>query len=156
MNNLKKTSSQKLVYASDHAGLALKKFLLASFDKSIEAIDVGTFSDQSVDYPDFVDLGVKKLRELWGLNSAAVGVFICGSGQGMSMRANKYSDIRAALCWTTEVAQLARRHNDANVLCMGGRLVEEKLALQILKTFVEESFEGGRHATRVKKLGLNC
>lgn len=136
----------KLVIGSDHAGLPLKDFF-KTHRTDIEWIDVGPFNTDSVDYPDYADLVVKK-----SLEEKCLGVLICGSGQGMAIRANKHLEIRAALCWDVEVAKLSRQHNDANILCLGARLIPFNKALEILDVFLKTPFEGGRHFTRVRKL----
>ncbi len=136
----------KLLIASDHAGLSAKSFLKTS-RPDIEWVDLGSHNDEPVDYPDFANKLIKEKLE-----TDVFGVLICGSGQGMSMRANKFPSIRAALCWTTQSAELARSHNDANVLCLAGRLTSNKEALEILNVFIKTPFEGGRHVDRVKKI----
>ncbi len=136
----------KLFIASDHAGLSLKEFL-KNQRRDIEWIDLGPHNSDSVDYPDYADLVAKKV-----IASGDRGILICGSGQGMCMRANKYSQIRAAMCWDTITTRLAREHNDANILCLGGRLIPFGLALEILDVFTKTEFLGGRHAARVEKL----
>ncbi len=141
-------TQMKLLIASDHAGFALKSFLKTSCS-DIEWVDLGPHDDKPVDYPDFADELIKEK-----LKTDAFGVLICGSGQGMSMRANKTLSIRASLCLTVESARLARAHNDANILCLGGRLVSHKDALEILDTFIKTPFEGGRHSNRVKKISI--
>lgn len=145
--------SQKTVYiASDHAGYPIKEFVITEL-KELGCVvkDLGPSSDDRVDYPDFAD---KVCTELQGQMSAA-GVLICGSGQGMAMRANKYLNIRAALCWDRESASLSRQHNDANVLCLGARLLEKSTIQETLQAFVQTEFEGGRHQNRVQKISSN-
>ena len=160
----------KIYLASDHAGIELKSKIVSHLTHGegaqrvqsaigiIEVLDQGPFSTESVDYPDYADLVCHKLRSLRATDTVArpaqFGILICGSGQGMSMRANKFSHIRAALCWDLEVAQLAREHNDANVLCLGARVIEQGLALLILEKFLIQDFAGGRHSARVGKIGL--
>ena len=109
--------------------------------------DQGTYSEESVDYPDYA----KKVSEVV-LRGAAVGILICGTGIGISMAANRHPGIRAALCENEFTARMARAHNDANILCMGGRVVGTALAESIVNTFLSTSFEGGRHARRVDKI----
>jgi ribose 5-phosphate isomerase B len=138
--------------ASDHAGFSLKQKTIQRLElHGHKVYDLGPNSEDSVDYPDYADLLCS-----WYRNEIkkvpTFGVLICGSGQGMVMRANKYSEIRAALCWNLESSQLARQHNDANVLCLGSRLVEESLNLQIVDLFLNTSFSGGRHEGRVTKI----
>lgn len=137
---------QSLYIASDHAGFALKEELKTRMPE-VAWQDLGAYSTSSVDYPDFADRLARAVTA-----SGDQGVLICGSGQGMAIRANRYPTIRAALCWSPEVAKLSRQHNDANVLCLAGRLIDSKANLKILKAFLETSFEGGRHMARVEKL----
>lgn len=137
----------KIFLASDHAGLELKNLIKKHFPK-FEIEDLGTFNEDSVDYPDFADLVAQKLSH----HPSYYGLLVCGSGQGMAIRANRYPHIRAALCWNGETAKLARAHNNANVLCLGGRMLEAEAAFEIIKTFLETGFEGGRHERRVGKL----
>jgi ribose 5-phosphate isomerase B len=111
--------------------------------------DLGVFTSESVDYPDFA---AKLCEEMKTRLEDACGILVCGSGQGMAIRANRYPFIRAALCWNEEVAALSRRHNDANVLCLAGRLTVWSVADRILDTFLKTEFEGGRHQRRVDKL----
>ena len=137
-----------IIMASDHRGYALKEELKTFFNQeNIITIDVGTYSKEPVDYPDFAKLGVAKILE----GKSNVGIFICGTGIGMSIAANRNPKIRAALCLNNKMAELARRHNDANVLCIPGNLKKKK-ALAIVKIFLTTSFEGGRHARRLKKI----
>lgn len=144
----------KLAIASDHAGFALKDFLIKNFKAvPVEWIDLGTNSAESVDYPDFG----RKLADAVAGGAADKGVAICGSGIGISIACNRHSQIRAALCADSTMARLARQHNDANVVCMGERLTGAEVALDILKTFLETNFDGGeRHERRVGKLGSSC
>jgi ribose 5-phosphate isomerase B len=112
-------------------------------------------TSESVDYPDYANLVAEKLLNIKN-NDEAIGVLICGSGQGVAMRANKFKHIRAALCWNKEIAELSREHNNANVLCMGARFVDLKIAEEILIAFIQTKFAGGRHERRVNKLSENC
>lgn len=139
----------KIAIASDHAGFALKDYLIKNFDAvKVEWLDLGTRGAESVDYPDFG----KKLADAVAGGEAKAGVAICGSGIGISIACNRNPKIRAALCTDSTMARLTRLHNDANVLCMGERLTGTEVALDILKTFLETEFEGGRHQRRVDKL----
>lgn len=138
----------KIFIACDHAGLELKNFLVKN-NPNIKFEDLGTNTDESVDYPDFADHVAEKVEK----DKDAFGVLVCGSGQGMAMRANKYQNIRAALTWNEESAKLSRQHNDANVLVLGGRLTDHKLANTMLNVFFNTEFEGGRHTRRVEKVG---
>ena len=133
--------------ACDHGGFALKDHLIKNFPK-IQWLDLGTNSDDRVDYPDYATQLCEKLKD----NPQARGVLVCGSGQGMAMRANKYPHIRAALVWSEDSARLAREHNDANVLCLGARLLDFDLAEELFTLFLETNFEGGRHTGRVEKI----
>lgn len=134
--------------ASDHAGLDLKNHLIEAFPE-LPFENLGTDSTASVDYPDFAEkLGLALKPRL----NDSIGLLICGSGQGMAIRANRFPFIRAALCWNTEVAKLAREHNNANVLVMGGRHTAEQDAEEILKVFLSTDFAGGRHQGRIDKL----
>lgn len=137
---------KKIVLGCDHAGLQLKRILIPLLkDYAVE--DVGTFDETSVDYPDFASAVCQKVK-----SESDMGLLICGSGQGMAMRANKFAHIRAALCWNEEVAALARQHNNANVLCLGARTTSSVDSTKILKAFLETPFEGGRHQKRIEKL----
>jgi ribose 5-phosphate isomerase B len=138
----------KYFIASDHAGWELKEKFKKKFPQ-IEWIDFGTSNgNDSVDYPDFANQVSFALEN----SPETKGILICGSGQGMAIRANKFPWIRAALVWNTETAELARKHNDANIMCIGGRIVSHDIALQCLDTFLNTAFEGGRHQLRVDKL----
>ena len=139
----------KIAIGSDHAGFTQKSktiiFLEGVFGAQV--LDVGTFSKESVDYPDYAHLVAKEV-----LLGADFGVLICGSGNGVSMAANKHKKIRAAVCWTPEISKLAREHNDANILSIPARFVDEKTTQKIIKNFLETAFEGGRHKRRVEKI----
>lgn len=144
----------KIVIASDHAGFELKQKVVAYLKTAHEVVDLGPSSAERCDYPDYADQVVRALGDKIGLESGVCGILICGSGQGMAMRANKYSQVRAALCWNREITELSRQHNDANILCMGSRLISESTACELADVFISTSFEGGRHADRVKKLSV--
>jgi ribose 5-phosphate isomerase B len=135
-----------LLVATDHAGLELKDHLLRAIPE-LPWKDLGTRSPERCDYPDFADKLCPLIKP-----PEIVGVLICGSGQGMAIRANRYSHIRAALCWKPEIAELARAHNDANVLCLGGRVTDHELCEKILLTFLDVPFAGEHHTQRVEKL----
>ena len=133
--------------ASDHAGYNLKSFIKDSF--KIKWIDLGTKNAKnSVDYPDFGYAVAEAVAE----GEAEFGIAVCGTGIGISMACNRHSQIRAALCTDSTMAKLTREHNDANVLCLGERLTGTEVVLDIVKTFLETEFEGGRHMARVDKL----
>ena len=116
--------------------------------KGYEVLDLGTNSEDPVDYPDYANLMAETLKE----GEVKVGVLICGSGLGMSMVANRHKGIRAALCHSSKSAELARLHNDANILVLGGRLIKQKDAMSCLDKFLSTRFEGGRHSKRVSKI----
>lgn len=141
-------SKRKYLIASDHAGFSRKEEIKKAFP-DVTWEDLGTSSEDSVDYPDYADRVAKRITADGGF-----GVLICGSGQGMAMRANRYPKIRAALCWNAEVAKLSREHNDANILCMGSRVIDLETAKQVTSAFIQTEFAGGRHQQRVSKLGV--
>ncbi len=138
----------KLAIASDHAGYNLKQAIKARFS-DIEWVDLGTDSEESVDYPDFGQALGKAIAD----DQAERGIVVCGSGIGISIAANRYPAVRAALCTSPEMAKLARQHNDANVLALGERVIDEATALACVEAFLTTEFEGGRHQGRVSKLG---
>lgn len=139
----------KVAFASDHAGFQLKTELI-TWLKSLEyqILDFGTYSDESVDYPDFAF----PASEAVAAGIADFGVLICGTGTGMSITANKVIGIRAASCTNVEMAKMSRQHNNANVLAIGSRLISLELAKQIVQEFLEGEFEGGRHMIRIEKI----
>ncbi len=142
--------SNFVAIANDHAGLALKIMLLDQIVAcGFAPLDLGTNSADSVDYPDYGDALAKAVAE----SRALFGIAICGSGIGISIAANRHAGIRAALCSSGLAAELSRQHNDANVLCLGARLIGEAEARECVQRFLTTSFEGGRHDARVKKLG---
>ena len=137
--------------ASDHAGFPIKEYvknLLIS--RGIDVKDYGTYSLDSCDYPDFGHALARGMEN----GECQTGIAVCGSGEGISMTLNKHAIIRAALAWMPEIAALARQHNDANVLVMPGRFVSEEQARQIVDTFLETPYEGGRHQRRIEKIPL--
>ena len=139
----------KVAIGCDHAGFPYKDTIIRVLKKeNIEVVDKGTYSEDSVDYPDFVH----PVADLVENGEVDLGVLICGSGNGVSMAANKHQGIRAALCWKNDLAALARQHNDANIISIPARFVSTKLARQMVRTFVSTDFEGGRHARRVGKI----
>lgn len=146
-------STQSIVVASDHAGLSLKDEVVSALrDSGHEVVDLGTHDTQSVDYPDFAHQASTLIQE----GKHRFAVLICGSGVGMAIAANKHSGIRAVVCSEPYSAAMGRRHNDANVLCMGARVVGSGLAMEILDAFLGQEFEGGRHSRRVGKLESSC
>jgi ribose 5-phosphate isomerase B len=139
----------KLVIGSDHAGFELKEYLKEELEKlgySVE--DKGTFSADSTDYPDYAHLVAETIEKDQDKN----GILICGSASGVCMTANKHQGVRAAQCWTPEIASLARQHNNANAVCLPARFIAKELALDIVKAFLNAEFEGGRHERRVNKI----
>jgi ribose 5-phosphate isomerase B len=143
----------KIVVGSDHAGLHLKEHLKGIAEKlGHEIIDVGTHSEESTDYPDYGAAVGRKVIELEQAGAEVRGLCVCGSGIGISIAANKVPGVRAALAYNTTAARLARQHNNANVLCLGERVVGPSVAEDALTTFLDTAFEGGRHARRVDKL----
>jgi ribose 5-phosphate isomerase B len=140
----------KIVLANDHAGFELKTAVKKWLEENkYEVLDLGTYSEESVDYPDFAH---KLATEVENSNGDEEGILICGSGNGVSMAANKHKGIRAALAWTPEIASLAKQHNNANVLSLPARFISESDALKIVKAFFDAKFEGGRHERRVEKI----
>ena len=136
---------------SDHAGFELKKEIIKHLsDNGSTVIDYGCESADSVDYPDYAHAVVDCLLN----GEVTMSMLICGSANGMCMTANKHTDIRAALCWKKEIAELARQHNDANVLCLPARYLSIEDAIDIVNIFMETKFEGGRHEKRVNKINL--
>jgi len=143
------TEAKVVALASDHAGFGLKEELEAALrEMGFEPLDLGCHSVDSVDYPEMADRLIEALRR----GEAERGVVVCGTGIGISMRANRAPHIRAALCHDVTTARMARRHNDANVLALGARIVGPGVAVDCLGAFLETEFEGGRHARRVEKL----
>ena len=145
-------SEKPIGLASDHAGFPLKKYIIDLFnEKGIKYIDFGTFSTESVDYPDFAHPTAQAVED----GKADFGILICGSAQGVTMTANKHQGIRAALCWMTDIAKLARQHNNANVLTLPARFIAYEYAEEIVNTFLATEFEGGRHQGRVDKIACS-
>jgi ribose 5-phosphate isomerase B len=139
----------KLAIGNDHAGSDLKKKIVNLLkDQNIEVINYGTDQNESVDYPDFAHPVGKSIQE----NKVDLAIVICGSGNGVNMVVNKYSKVRSALCWNTELAGLARSHNNANILAIPARFVSEEVAMEMVNTFLTTPFEGGRHQNRVEKI----
>ena len=142
-------SQRTVAIACDHAGFPMKSILKTEMEQSgHHVIDLGTDSEDSVDYPDF---GFA-LADALGKNEANAGVLVCGSGIGISIAANRHPKVRAALVHDALGAKMCRLHNDANVICFGGRMIGEEVAKDCLNIFLETNFEGGRHARRVEKL----
>lgn len=143
----------KILIASDHAGVELKNKLILALRSEDQIEDFGPFSTESVDYPDFADHVCKKLKTSeTEPQLSEFGILICGSAQGMAMRANKFSNIRAALVYNDDTVQLSREHNNANIICIGSRFCEFETALRWINLFKKTSFAQGRHQTRIAKL----
>ena len=138
----------KITIGCDHAGVEYKSKIVDFLEKEgHQVLDVGTHGKESVDYPDYAHMVAEEV-----LAGADFGVLICGSGNGVSMAANKHKGIRAALCWSEEITKLARQHNDANIISIPARFMSLETSTQIIKTFLTEPFEGGRHQRRVEKI----
>jgi ribose 5-phosphate isomerase B len=139
----------KIAIGADHAGFELKEKVREWLTRSgFESKDFGTYSNESADYPDFAHPVASAVEK----KEFDLGILICGSGNGVAITANKHQGIRAAICWTEELASLARQHNDANVLCLPARYISSDLAMKIVDKFLSSSFEGGRHERRVNKI----
>ncbi|MDT0651244.1 ribose 5-phosphate isomerase B [Autumnicola edwardsiae] len=139
----------KIAIGNDHAGTGYKEKVVQYLgNKGIEVINYGTNSEDSVDYPDFVHPVAEDVSN----NKADFGIIICGSGNGANMTANKHQAIRSALCWTAEIAELARSHNNANILSVPARFVSVHQTIDMVKTFLNTGFEGGRHQERIDKI----
>ena len=144
---------QTIAIGCDHAGFPYKDSIVRLLrKKGLEVLDFGTHSPASVDYPDFVHPVSAAVES----GQASLGIVLCGSGNGVAMTANKHQGIRAAVCWKTQLAALARQHNDANVLAIPVRFVSRRLALSMVEAFLNTSFEGGRHAGRVHKIACGA
>ncbi|MCK9453613.1 MAG: ribose 5-phosphate isomerase B [Sulfurimonas sp.] len=139
----------KFYIATDHAGIELKEYTVELLkEKGHEVVDLGPFSKDRVDYPDYAT----KVCEAVLVDNSSHGILICGSGIGMSMAANRYNGIRAALCHDAYTATVARAHNDANILCFGERIIGRGVCESIVDAWIKNSFEGGRHRQRVEKI----
>jgi ribose 5-phosphate isomerase B len=142
---------QIIALASDHAGFDKKEVVRKYFEsKGIKYKDFGCFSAESVDYPEYAHL----IGNAIDRGEYKTGITFCGSGQGISIAANKHQGVRSAVCWNTEIARLARQHNDANICSIPGRFVTDEEAIAIVEAFLSSEFEGGRHLRRVKKIPL--
>ncbi len=138
----------KITIGSDHAGVDYKQKISKYLrNQNHNVKDVGAFGKESVDYPDFAHLVSKDVSE-----QKSLGILICGSGNGVSMAANKHKKIRAALCWNKEISKLARQHNDANIISLPARFLSINECIELVEIFINEPFEGGRHEKRVKKI----
>lgn len=142
----------KIAICSDHAGFGLKSIIEGYLEaQGLEYEDFGTYSEESCDYPDFAHPAAEAIER----GECYPGIAMCGTGNGIAMTLNKHQGIRAALCWNTELAALARQHNDANVLVLPARFIEPEVALAIVDTFLKTGFDGGRHERRIRKIPVN-
>lgn len=142
---------EKIIIASDHAGFRLKEKLVSWLISSrYEVRDIGCFSEDSVDYPDYAH----PLADAVEKGDYDYGITICGSGNGINMACNKHQKIRSAVCWNEDISRLARSHNDANICALPGRFISEAEAIVIVKTFLTTPFEGGRHKRRIDKIPI--
>jgi ribose 5-phosphate isomerase B len=140
---------KKIFISSDHAGFKLKEEIKSHLSKKkISFKDMGPFNDDRVDYPDYAHKVARKVKT----NKNNVGILVCGSGMGMNIAANRHKNIRAAQCFNLKSTKLSRLHNDANIITLGSRLLNKKLALNCVNTFLNTKFEGGRHSKRIKKI----
>ena len=140
---------RKILIASAHAGFKLKEIIKGYLSKKkIKVVDLGPSQLIKVDYPDYAHKLSKKIN----LNKKLTGVLVCGSGTGMEMTANRYKNVRAALCYNQKSAKLSRLHNNANIITLGSRLTKKNVALKCINTFLNTKFEGGRHTRRIKKI----
>ena len=140
---------RKIFISSDHAGYKLKEQIkLYLSKKKISFKDMGPYNDDRVDYPDYAHKVAKKVKN----NKNNFGILVCGSGMGMNIAANRHKNIRAAQCFNLKSTKLSRLHNDANIITLGSRLLNKKLALTCVITFLNTKFEGGRHSKRIKKI----
>ena len=138
-----------LLIATDHAGFETKEYLKTELESQGYTVkDFGTYSNESVDYADVIHPLACEINA----GNYSTGIILCGSGNGVNMVANKYLSVRSALCWTEEIASLARKHNDANIIALPARFLDKKTILEIVNTFLTTDFEGGRHTIRVEKI----
>jgi ribose 5-phosphate isomerase B len=138
-----------IAIGSDHAGYEMKEALINWIsEQGVPVIDFGPESTESVDYPDYAHAVTASILD----EESVIGILICGTGNGICMTANKWRDIRSALCWNSEIASLARQHNNANVLCLPARFISIEEAIGIVEVFLDTEFEGGRHEKRVDKI----
>ena len=141
-----------LLMAADHAGFEAKEYLKKELESQGYAVkDFGTYSNDSMDYADVVHPLAREINA----GNFSTGIILCGSGNGVNMTANKYPNVRSALCWTEEIASLARKHNDANIIALPARFLDKHTILDIVNTFLNTNFEGGRHTKRVEKIAVS-
>ena len=142
----------RICLGSDHAGFEIKDYIKSYLqnqtEHKLDINDLGCYSEERVDYPDFAHKVASQISE----GKADLGILVCGSGNGISMSANKWEDIRCALCWNSEITEMARLHNDANILSLPGRYITKKEAIEFVEIFLNTGFEGGRHSDRISKI----
>jgi len=144
--------TKPIAIGSDHAGFEYKTAIVQHLNLlGLQVMDMGTYTADSVDYPDFAHPVAEKVEH----SEAAMGILICGSANGVAITANKHQGIRAGICWQKEIAELTRLHNNANIVCIPARFISVQNAISIVDVFLNTSFEGGRHATRVGKITCN-
>lgn len=141
-------NNNTIAIGSDHAGFDLKEVIKKHFSESVQWEDKGPDSSDRVDYPDFAHSVASAVAH----NEVDLGILICGSGNGVCMTANKHEGVRAGLAWDSELASLAREHNNANIICLPARFISEEKAIEIVQAYLNSEFEGGRHETRVNKI----
>ncbi|HOZ82258.1 MAG: ribose 5-phosphate isomerase B [Bacteroidia bacterium] len=141
---------QSIIIGSDHAGFTLKEAIKKRFSSTFQITDKGTFSSDSVDYPDYAHAVAGEV----GNGKYTFGILLCGSANGVAITANRHSGVRAAICWMPEIADLARKHNNANIICIPARFVSDETAFLMIEKFFSTEFEGGRHQKRIDK--INC
>jgi ribose 5-phosphate isomerase B len=140
---------KKIFLSSDHAGYKLKEYIKLHLDKKkFTYTDLGPYTDNRVDYPDYAHKVAKRVK----ISKKHVGILVCGSGMGMNIAANRHKNVRAAQCFNLKSTKLSRLHNDANIITLGSRLLTKKNALKYISVFLNTKFEGGRHAKRIKKI----
>lgn len=143
--------SKVIPMACDHAGFELKEFLKSALtERGLEIKDFGTYTSDSVDYPDMIHPLAKEINA----GNYEFGIIMCGSANGVSMVANKYQNVRCALCWEEEIAKLAKQHNNANIISLPARFISKEKALSIVEAYLNTEFEGGRHQKRVEKIPI--
>ena len=141
----------KILIGNDHAGYSLKLSIIKNLEDKYEFFDKGSYSNESVDYPDYASIIAKEIQSEKG----DLGILICGTGNGVCMTANKFKGIRAVICWNEEIAKLAKQHNNANIICIPSRFIKVEEAMKIIESFILEKFEGGRHERRINKINEN-
>jgi len=147
--NFEFEKSKPIAIGADHAGFEYKTAIVKHLNElGFQVSDFGTYSINSVDYPDFAHPTADSVET----NESSFGILVCGSANGVAITANKHAGIRAAICWQKDIAELARKHNNANVLCIPARFISVQLTLDIINTFLNTPFEGGRHQERVNKI----